>query len=839
MYVRRSFSTSALVRVLIKQPYEGYYLRWYYHGWHYWFFLPGETNMITEGQNYRTIGTRKIKIGSGQINEKQCAAIRTIMNTREVSVYTNSGWKNVKIEPGLSPIKTNEVTGYEIELIAIIGSREVSSISGYSPTIPPPIIPPMGWPEILIGTQIWMTMDWKAAYPNSKVYDDDEANRDVYGGLYTYDQVMSSGFCPTGWHVPTDAEWATLIIALGGDTIAGGKLKETGLVHWDTPNTGANNLSGFTARGGGNWNVWTNLFQNKNLFSFHWTATEASPSNAWASLLSKDDVTASIISAVKGYMFSLRLIKDSIPAGVLTDFDSNVYTSVIIGTKEWLCQNLKVTHYRGGYEIPNLTNVNDWYLPSLDELWAIRTELYMYGLGSLQADDYWSSTEIDALTAETVSMFSGGTGGQNKSNVRYVRAIRNFTSSNVLALRDAGTGGGLIFHIIDNFDGTYTYFEANVTDCADSAWSDIIDHEIGAAAQGTAIGTGQSNSTAIINQSYGESDWFLPSINELDQMYLNLKAYGVGGFTNNNYWSSTELNATSAFMFSFNFGSSNSNLKSTTYYVRACRVFTAAVGAYSLRDTGPAGGLIFYISGTTYYEAAPSDQSSAKLWSNIDAAAIGTTSPNIGEGQNNTNEIIGQVGHTDSSALLCDNYSNITTSLTSAALLCDNISGGASWAADTVGAMCYYNNDISYKNEYGALYNWYAVNNANGINYVRRGWVYEPDWRVATQADWQSLIAFLGGTSLAGGKLKELGFTHWNTPNTNAINLYGFSGLGAGYRNSASAFLLLKSLGLFWTQTEHDATDGENALMEYNTGDCSIVNNTKSMGFSIRLVRDV
>ena len=88
--------------------------------------------------------------------------------------------------------------------------------------------------------------------------------------------------------------------------------------------------------------------------------------------------------------------------------------------------------------------------------------------------------------------------------------------------------------------------------------------------------------------------------------------------------------------------------------VRACRTFTGEVGEYAIGDTGPAGGMIFHISGTTYYEAAPSDQSTSKTWSNINNVAIGTTSIVIGEGQNNTNEIIAQAGHTDSAAKLCN-----------------------------------------------------------------------------------------------------------------------------------------------------------------------------------------
>ena len=89
-------------------------------------------------------------------------------------------------------------------------------------------------------------------------YDDDTDNCDTYGGLYQWDEMMqyvttegTQGICPAGWHLPTDAEWTTLTNFLGGESVAGGKMKEEGLDHWQTPNTGATNSSGFTGLPGG------------------------------------------------------------------------------------------------------------------------------------------------------------------------------------------------------------------------------------------------------------------------------------------------------------------------------------------------------------------------------------------------------------------------------------------------------------------------------------------------------------------------------------------------------------------------------------------------------------
>ena len=155
-------------------------------------------------------------------------------------------------------------------------------------------------------------------------------------------------------------------------------------------------------------------------------------------------------------------------------------------------------------------------------------------------------------------------------------------------------------------------------------------------------------------RNYGAyRDWFLPSNDLLAAMYTNLKAEGVGGFSNVKYWNSTESTAQYAYCYDFINGSWWQGHKGNTHYIRACRSFTAGVGDYDIRNTGPAGGLICYINGTTYYEAAPSDQSTGHMWSNVVNVEVGTDMA-IGTGQANTNAIIGQSGHTSSAAKLCD-----------------------------------------------------------------------------------------------------------------------------------------------------------------------------------------
>jgi len=172
--------------------------------------------------------------------------------------------------------------------------------------------------------------------------------------------------------------------------------------------------------------------------------------------------------------------------------------------------------------------------------------------------------------------------------------------------------------------------------------------------------TGATTIATVLN------DFFLPSKDELNAIHTELHLYGLGNFAANNYWSSSEMTGAydsihNAFFQSFVTGvQSGTNKENVGMSVRACRAFTS-ITVYALRDIGPAGGYIFYKSGNNYLEAAPSDQSSGSLWSNVHDSAIGVTAEGtaIGTGQANTLAIIGQSGHTSSAAKLCDDL--ITT----------------------------------------------------------------------------------------------------------------------------------------------------------------------------------
>jgi uncharacterized protein (TIGR02145 family) len=151
------------------------------------------------------------------------------------------------------------------------------------------------------------------------------------------------------------------------------------------------------------------------------------------------------------------------------------------------------------------------------------------------------------------------------------------------------------------------------------------------------------------------------------------------------------------------------------------------------------------------------------------------------------------------------------------------------WANLSPGFCWYNNNEASYKDTYGALYNWYTVNT---------GKLCPTGWHVPTDADWTTLINYLGGEIVAGGKLKEIGTTHWTTPNTGATNQDGFLALPGGYRDFDGTFFYIGNVGNWWSSSAIDANSAFNRLIRYNETYVDRGGPTKTLGNSVRCVKD-
>ena len=141
-------------------------------------------------------------------------------------------------------------------------------------------------------------------------YNNDSALGDVYGKIYNGYAVRDPHYLvPDGWHIPTDSEWRKLSTYLGGENVAGDKLKETGLSNWLSPNAIATNESGFSALLGG-YRYVNGWFFDNGSFSSWWSSTESSASYSWSWYLYYDFTDIFRCSNYNGYGFSVRCIKD-------------------------------------------------------------------------------------------------------------------------------------------------------------------------------------------------------------------------------------------------------------------------------------------------------------------------------------------------------------------------------------------------------------------------------------------------------------------------------------------------------------------------------------------------
>ena len=165
------------------------------------------------------------------------------------------------------------------------------------------------------------------------------------------------------------------------------------------------------------------------------------------------------------------------------------------------------------------------------------------------------------------------------------------------------------------------------------------------------------------------------------------------------------------------------------------------------------------------------------------------------------------------------------------------------WANLTTGAWCYYNNDVANNATYGKLYNWYAAagiyDSASLSNPALRKKLAPAGWHVPTDAEWTTLTTCLGGESIAGGKMKQTGTTYWNSPNQDATNSSGFTGLPGGCRNNSGMFTSIGLNGYWWGSSEYNTTNAWDRILFYDGGNVGRgFSFNKRVGFSLRCLRD-
>ena len=475
--------------------------------------------------------------------------------------------------------------------------------------------------------------------------------------------------------------------------------------------------------------------------------------------------------------------------GSVSDNDGNTYKTIPIGTQTWMAENLKTTKYNDGTAIPLVTDGTAWAALSTPgycwynndaatykATYGALYNWYTVNTGKLCPTGWHVPTDAEWTTLTTSLGGESVAGGKLKET-----GITHWQSPNTGATNESGftalPGGERYYSgTFDSFQ-SYSYWWTSTENNTGSAWYRWI------------YSSGSIIVRGYLNKIYGFSvrcisgELTLPTLSTTSISGItsssavsggNISSEGGSSITARGVcWSTSSTPTTTNFKTTdgSDIGSFTSNLTglsaNTTYYVRAYA--TNSVGtAYGtqisfITSSGGQTGTVTDIDGNVY-----------------NTVTIGTQ------------------------VWMKENLKNIKYNDGIAIPL---VTVNSAWAALTTPGYCWYNNDAaSYKATYGAMYNWYTVNT---------GKLCPTGWHVPTDSEWTTLTTYLGGESVAGGKLKETGTTHWQSPNTGATNESGFTALPGGQRNHNGTFWVVGSDGNWWSSTEISTNDAWFRYMSY------------------------
>jgi len=299
------------------------------------------TQALPTGDNSYTIvspvGTKKVTLSvssgctltSGSVTNAYMMILpgnQAVTTSNMTIKITTTAGVTVVVKDGINFVRGKR---YTIDLSNLTFSGSVNDVDSHT------------YQTVTIGKQVWMATNLNTSKYNdgSSIlnetnntnwlnattgaycdYNNIASNSNTYGKLYNWfavdnnasTKVASNGgknVCPSGWHIPSDAEWTTLTDYLGGLSKAGGKLKETGTTHWTTPNTGATNETGFTALPGGDRSYYDGSFYDMGNYGNWWSSKEIDATKAWDIEL-YNNITPLIQNYIKQYGFSVRCVKD-------------------------------------------------------------------------------------------------------------------------------------------------------------------------------------------------------------------------------------------------------------------------------------------------------------------------------------------------------------------------------------------------------------------------------------------------------------------------------------------------------------------------------------------------
>ena len=294
---------------------------------------------INTGSGYVAMGTTQLLSVPYALYANSSGNAQAATPNLAAVLAVNNGANNLQIKNVADPTENQDAVtkSYLNSQVAQLQAQITSLINATTAPMP----------NVTIGTQVWSSTNlqitsyrdgtpipqvtdpaaWANLTTGAYCYYNFDLNNGIYGILYNWYAVAgihdndpntpNKILAPTGWHVPSDSEWSTLINFLdpnanGGQNypnIAGGKMKETGTLHWVSPNTGASNTSGFTGLPGGTFGG-NSTFYGINTNGNWWSSTSVNTSDAWYRYINYDNTNAASYFANKTFGLSVRCIKD-------------------------------------------------------------------------------------------------------------------------------------------------------------------------------------------------------------------------------------------------------------------------------------------------------------------------------------------------------------------------------------------------------------------------------------------------------------------------------------------------------------------------------------------------
>jgi uncharacterized protein (TIGR02145 family) len=623
------------------------------------------------------------------------------------------------------------------------------------------------------------------------------ANGTFYGNEVTFSTIAVVNQLPTVTTQAMSAITTTTATSGGNVTSDGGSAVTARGICWST-NTNPTLANSFTTDGSGTGAFISNI-------------TGLLPSTSY---YMRAYATNGVGTA---YGNEVSFITTAIPnnCGSVTDIDGTIYNAVTIGTQCWTQTNLDVSKYRNGDPIPEVTDATEWsnlttgawcYFDNNSANGPVYGKLYNWhavndprGL----APEGWhvpSDEEWNVLTTYL--------GGQSVAGGKMKEAgTTHWTGPNTGADNSSGFTG--LPGELRSLDGSFWILGETGYWWSSTDWI-----------TGGAYNLMLSNwiTDALLGYSNGKKIGFsVRCIKNSSNQLPTLTTTAVSSITNTTASSGGTITSD---------GGSPVTVRgicwSTSISPTLANSFTAdgtGIGAFTSN-------LTILSPGTTYYVRAYATNAIGTAYGNEVTFTTSASTSLCGS----VTDIDGTLYNSITIGTQCWTQTNLNVSKYRNGDLIPQVTDPLQWDGLTTGAWCYYNNDPATAQIYGKLYNWYAVNDPRGLAPV--------GFHIPTDAEWTTLTTYLGGLSVAGGKMKETGTVHWQSPNTGATNSSGFTSLPGGQRRPNGEFAYLETMGCYWTASEIDAT---HAWLRYLYHIYNLVYggvDPNTLGLSVRCLKD-